>query len=276
MSSPSTPDTGLFGPDSVTWRVHADPILFVGGIRALLLQALHPVAMAGVAAQSGFRDDPWGRLQRTAEYVGVLTYGTCDEARRAAARVRGVHRRLRAVDPDSGQTVRVDDPDLLIWVHACEVDSLLSTARRAGVPLSPADADRYVGEQARAARLVGIPASLIPESTAGLAGYFDSIRPRLRATDDARAAARFVLLPPMPAWVKLVTPARPAWIGAASLGFALLPRWARRMYGLPGLPSTDLSATLAARAVRSVLRPLPAAVREGPALRAARARLAAG
>jgi uncharacterized protein (DUF2236 family) len=116
------PDPGLFGPDSVTWQLHADPAVALGGLRALMLQTLHPLAMAGVAEHSDFRDDPWGRLFRTADYIAAVTYGTTEEAHRAAARVRRVHRRLRGVEPESGRGYRVDDPALLLWVHCCEVD----------------------------------------------------------------------------------------------------------------------------------------------------------
>jgi len=265
---------GIFGPDSVTWRVHSDPVLVLGGMRALLLQALHPRAMAGVATHSGFRSDPWGRLRRTAEYVGVTTFGTAADAARAAARVRGVHRRLTAIDPDTGETFGIDEPDLLAWVHACEVDSFLSTARRAGARLGPAEADRYVAEQRRSAELVGLSADAVPADTAELAAYFAAIRPQLRATKDARAAARFVLVPPMPAWVRLGTPARPAWAALAGLAFALLPPWARRSYGIPPLPGNEIATTLAVRSLRLTLQLLPASAREGPALKAARARLA--
>lgn len=267
-------DPGLFGPESVTWRLHADPTLVVGGIRALLLQALHPRAMAGVAQHSGFRSDPWGRLQRTADYIGATTYGTKQEATRAAGRVRRVHRHLVGTDPDTGSDFRIDDPDLLLWVHCCEVDSLLATVRRAGAPIGAADADRYVAEQVRAAELVGLPAESVPRTAKELARYFEEMRPRLRASEEARAAARFVLFPPMPLWVQIGTPARPLWIGLALLAFGLLPDWARRMYGIPTPPLTGLAATVALRGTRAALLAIPAQVREGPALKRARARLA--
>ena len=115
-------DPGLYGPGSVTWRVHADPSMALAGLRALLLQALHPLAMAGVAQHSEFRGDPWGRLFRTAEYVGTTTFGTTVEAQRAVAKVRGIHRQLTATDPATGQTYRIDRPDLLRWVHCVEVE----------------------------------------------------------------------------------------------------------------------------------------------------------
>jgi uncharacterized protein (DUF2236 family) len=199
---------GFFGPDSVTWRIHADPSYSVGGIRALLLQALHPVAMDGVARNSdGFRDEPWQRLIRTGQYVETLTFGTRTDARRMAARVRGLHGRLSGVEETTGRAYRVDDPDLLLWVHACEVESLLSTALRSGVPLTPEDADRYVAEQATAGLLVGVPSSLLPRSVADLDAYVAGIRPSLAITPAARDAARLILLPPMPGWVRFLTPA---------------------------------------------------------------------
>lgn len=269
----TAPDPGLFGPDSITWRVHGDPVLAVGGLRALLLQSLHPLAMAGVAQHSGFRSDPWGRLGRTAEYIGQISFGTTAEAHRATARVRGIHRRLTGTDPDTGASFRIDDPELLLWVHCCEVDSFLTTVRRAGSPLTAADAERYLTEQVLAASLVGLPTSAVPASVSDLADYFAGVQPALRLTAQAREAARFLLLPPMPTWVRFLTPARPAWGSLTGLGFALLPRWARRFYKLPGLPTTDAGATAAVRTLRRSLLALPASVREGPHQKAARERL---
>lgn len=269
-------DLGLFGPDSITWRIHGDPILWLSGVRTLLLQALHPLAMAGVAEHSDFRTDPWGRLLRTGQYIGVVSFGTAADAERAAARVRGIHRRLSGVEPESGTPYRVDDPVLLRWVHCTEVDSFLSVFRRSGGALSESEADRYVAEQTIAARLVGLDPTSVPATVAELADYFAGIRRQLRASAQAREALRFVLVPPMPTWVQLATPARPAWAGLAGLAFALLPRWARRLYRLPGLPATDRAASLSARALRQSLLAIPAARRDGPNVKAARARVAAG
>jgi uncharacterized protein (DUF2236 family) len=256
---------GFFGPDSVSWRVHSDPTFSVGGLRALLLQALHPVAMDGVARFSGgFREEPWPRLIRTATYVDTLTFGTRTEAVRAAARVRGIHRQLAGVEETTGRAYRVDDPDLLLWVHCCEVDSLLSVARRAGVPLTDADADRYVAEQVTAAELVGVAPDGVPTSAAALAAYFDRMRPSLAVTPAARDAYRLIVLPPMPTWVRYLTPAQPAWGGLASLAVALLPQWARRMYSLPGLALTDAAATAGAAAFRQTMLRLPQRARRSP------------
>jgi uncharacterized protein (DUF2236 family) len=267
------PDPGLFGPDSVTWRVHADPLLALGGLRALLLQAVHPLAMAGVSAHSDFRADPWGRLFRTAQYVGTVSYGTTTEARQAAARVRGVHRRVRGIDPVTGLAYRASDPELLTWVHVTEVDSFLTTARRGGLSLTGEEADRYVAEQAGSGALLGVPANRAPHSVAEIHEYYREMRPQLMVGRQAREAARFVMHPPMPRKVALLTPARPAWYGLGGLAFGLLPAWVRRMYRLPGLPTTDLGATLAARALRTTLMRVPESRREGPAVARAKQRL---
>jgi uncharacterized protein (DUF2236 family) len=258
-----TADAGMFGPDSVTWRVHGDPVLWVGGLRALLLQALHPEAMAGLARNSDLRADPWGRLMRTAGYVGTVTFGTTEQAEAAGAAVRRVHQRLG-----------VDDPHLMQWVHCCLVDSFLTTARRAGTRLTADEADRYVEEQARLAPLVGVPAEDVPHDVAALAAYFQSVQPELQLTRAARDAARLVVVPPMPAWVQLATPARIGWTGIGALAVALLPVWARRLYRLPGVPMTNVAASGAVRVLALSLRAVPDRFREGPHLQAARNRLA--
>jgi uncharacterized protein (DUF2236 family) len=266
---------GFFGPDSISWRIHSDPAFSVGGIRALLLQALHPVAMDGVHQFSvGFETEPWARLTRTAEYVATLTFGTRRDALRQVRRVRGLHRGKSAVEETTGRRYGVDDADLLLWVHNCEVDSLLSTARRAGVPLTDAEADRYVEEQVVAAVLVGCEEDDVPRTEAELAAYFARVQERLAVTPAARTASKFILVPPMPGWVQLLTPARPAWATLASLGAATLPRWARRLYGLPGFGLTDAAATAGLRAFRQTTLAIPSRVRESPIVRAARERVA--
>lgn len=265
------PDPGLYGPDSVTWRVHADPTMLLAGLRALLLQAVHPLAMAGVAQHSDFRGDPWGRLFRTGEYVGVTSFGTVREAERAAARVRGIHRKLGGIEPESGRPYRVDDPHLLLWVHCCEAESFLSTAVRCGLRLSRQEQDAYYAEQVRNARLIGLETA--PASVAEMADYFQAMRPELTVTAEARTTARFVLFPPMPNKVVLTTPARPAWLALSGLAAAMLPRWTRRLYRLPGIPTTDLGATAAGLALRTGLLAVPEGLRQGTHLKDARARL---
>jgi uncharacterized protein (DUF2236 family) len=262
-------DPGLFGPNSITWQMHADPACGIGGVRALLLQALHPRAMAGLAANSDYEAQAWGRLFRTAQYIAVITYGTTDEAERAAARVRGIHRKLK-----------IDEPDLLMWVHYGFVDSMLTTYQRT-VGLSPELSDQYVAEQREAARLIGLDPAAAPSTVAELTDYLDSVKPELRATAEAREGARFILLPPMRSDIKYLTPAVPAWAGLAATAFALQPRWARAMYGGPvvgvalaGVPRiADLQATIAAKAWRQSLLALPDSIRRGPVLAAAEERL---
>ena len=154
-------DTGLFGPDSMAWRVHADPSMIVGGMRALLLQALNPRAMAGVADHSAYRKDPWGRFARTAAFVATTTYGTTAEAEAIAARVRRVHLRVNGREPTTGATYSADDPDLLAWVHNVLAHSLLLAKQRYGGGLSRRDAEQYLREMVRMAELVGTPRDLV-------------------------------------------------------------------------------------------------------------------
>ncbi len=267
---------GFFGPGSVTWRIHTDPSYAVGGLRALMLQALHPVAMDGVARNStGFKDEWWMRMTRTGQYVETITFGTRTEARRMAARVRGYHRQLSGVEESTGRAYRVDDPDLLLWVHNGAVDSLLSTARRAGLPLTDEDADTYVLEQLAAARLVGVPEELVPRTVADLDAYFERIRPQLALTPAASDGVRRLFVPPMKGWVQVLTPARPAWGTFVSLGFATLPAWARQMFSMPGLSLTDAAATGALRAFRTALLAVPERARWSPIVRAGHARVSA-
>jgi len=267
-------DPGLFGPDSVTWRVQSDPVMWVAGLRALLLQAVHPAAMAGVIDHSDFRIDPWGRLARTADYVGTIAFGSSDEVAVAGARVRGVHAKIRGIDARSGRTYSARDPHLLLWVHCCEVESFLTTYQRGGGRLTGAEVDTFYAEQTRAAAVVGIDAGTVPASAAQMASYFRRMRPELVADGRALRAARYVLLPPMSGRVQLTTPARPAWFAVAGLAGALLPPWARRLYRLPGLPTTDVAATIALRTLRVALQSAPERYRVGPHLRAARQRMA--
>ena len=266
-------DVGLFGPDSVTWRVHAEPVLWFAGLRALYLQALHPRVVEGVVQNSNYRDDAWGRLFRTANYVGAVVYGSTAEAHRAAAKVRGIHRRLRARDPDTGEVYRVDEPDLLLWVHVTEVESFASTARRAGCPLSDADVDAYYAEQVRAAELMGLDPATVPDSAESVDAYYRSARPQLRLGDGAKQTAKFLVAPPLP-WGLGWTPVRGVWLGVSGLGFSLLPRWARRIYRMPGLPTTDMTATLTLRGLRAAIETLPDRVTRGPIYAEAMARAA--
>ncbi|MFJ2742357.1 oxygenase MpaB family protein [Streptomyces sp. NPDC087440] len=239
-------DPGLFGPSSVTWQVHGDPMMWIAGVRALYLQALHPVAVRGVLINSTFMEDAWGRLMRTANFVGTTTYGTTEAAERAGARVRKIHRLLG-----------VDDPELLLWVHCAEIDSYLSVARRSGLPLSDAQADAYVDEHRESARLVGLDPADVPSGTAGLAAYFAAVRPVLAGGEDARTVDAFLRRPPVhPALV----PARElVWRRVASVAYASLPPFAHALYGRPG-PGVR-AADRQLRATGNFLRAIPSQLR---------------
>ncbi|MQA13436.1 MAG: DUF2236 domain-containing protein [Pseudonocardiaceae bacterium] len=248
-------DHGLFGPESVTWRVHVEPILWVGGIRALLLQSLHPRVMRGTAQNSDLLDPAraWERFQRTAEFVGTRTFGTTAEVERAGRRIRRMHAPLRGHDPDTDTEFAIDDVDNLLWVHCGEIDSYVDVAQRSGI-LTAAEADRYVAESRRAAEVVGIPAEAAPASRAELDEYFDRVRPQLYACREAREGLLRSLNPPVPRELRLVRLVAPP---VTTLAFTLLPRWARRMYGAPGVPTTDLAATATLRALHAVTTALP-------------------
>lgn len=254
-------ELGYFGPGSVTWRVHGEPLTMVGGLRALLLQALHPEAMRRLYEKSSFQDDPWARLQATVQYVATVSFGTTTEVDDAAARVRAVHAQLG-----------ITDVEQLAWVHACEVDSFLVAARYAGVRISADDADRYLVEQVQAARFAGVPDELAPRSTAELDAYFDAMRPRLRLTREAREAARVVIAPPLPVPNHWALPARAGWTALSALAVGLLPGWARRLYRLPPVPGVGLVTLVGLRAVRLAVAALPPTWTHGPPYHRAMAR----
>lgn len=262
-----TGDVGLFGPDSVTWKLHREPILLLGGLRSLYLQALHPRAVAAVVQNSGYRSDPWGRLTRTSEYLGTVVYGSTEQVEAAGGRLRRLHARMTAIDPGTGEVFRIDEPDLLRWVHVAEVESFLTTARRAGVRLTDDEVDRYYTEQLRAAELVGLDPATVPATGAEVAAYFDAMRPELGLTKDSAETALFLTVPPVPeTWgsraVRLgltLGPSRWAYLGIAGTALALLPPWARRMYGGLGWPATDVTADLSVRGLRLLLKAIIAA-----------------
>src|SRR5690349_8415332 len=194
----SSPDIGLFGPESVTWKVHSEPIVTMGGLRSLYLQALHPRAVAAIAQNSDYKSDPWGRFTRTSDYVGTVLYGSTDEVERVAGRVRRMHSRMTATDPRTGDRFRIDEPELLRWVHVTEVESFLSTARRAGLRLTDDEVDRYYTEQLKAAELVGLDPATVPGTAAAMAAYYQEIRPQLGITREGAETALFLTVPPVP------------------------------------------------------------------------------
>ncbi len=236
-----------FTPESAIWRVHSDTAMFVGGIRALLLQSLHPLAMQAVSDHSGYRSDPWGRLQQTSHFLASTTYGTIADAERSIAVVRAVHDHLSGALPD-GTPYRVADPHLLMWVHVAEVDSFLTTHQRyGGDRLRAAEADAYVRETGLVAAKLGVldPPSTVAELERQLAGY----RPELRAGTPAFEARDMLLRhPPLP------LPARLGFGLLAAGAVATLPAWARAMLHLPTVPVSDrlLAQPMAGFALRTI------------------------
>jgi len=233
-----TPGERWFASDAAIRTVHGDASMFVGGLRALLLQSLHPLAMAAVAGHSGYRGDPWGRLQRTSYFLAVTTFGLASDADATVARIRRIHERVHGTAPD-GRAYSASDPHLLCWVHLAEVDSFLDAYQRYGrAPLDQASRDRYVADTARVARTVGVidPPQTERELREQLAAY----RPELQGTPEARAAARFLLLkPPVPIL------ARAPYAALSSAAVASLPRWARLPLRLPYLPLTEATVVRA-------------------------------
>lgn len=252
------PKLGLFSPQSVVWKIHSDQSMVVGGIRALLQQALHPAAMDGVAKNSNFREDTWGRLQRTGDYVATLSFAPRKDAEALAARVRSVHTKLG-----------LDDPHLLLWVHMSLVDSFLDVAVRSGMQLAPHDQNQYVKEMVDFARLVGIDPDIVPSNTQEVKIYFENIAPELYASDDAKRTALFLAVPPMPNTIRFATPAAPAWATLSALATAALPQWARKLYAIPSLPGQDVLTNVALVATRSTLKLLPENIFQPPVLKEA-------
>ncbi|MGB5952615.1 MAG: oxygenase MpaB family protein [Ornithinimicrobium sp.] len=215
-----------FTPSDPVWRVHADAAMFPAGVTALLMQMLHPMAMAGVAGHSGYKGDVWGRLQRTSNYLATTTFGTVIDAEETIGHVRSIHQRVRGKD-EHGRPYRASDPHLLMWVHIAEIDAFLRGYQvYAPEPLTDEEADTYVRQAGLSARKLGVidPPSTVAELNALLAAY----RPEMETTPAAREAAHFLLLsPPLP-WA-----ARPGYGAIAAGGVALLPQWSRQMLGLP-------------------------------------------
>ncbi len=242
-------DPGWFGPGSVVWRVHGDvPAMLIGGVSSLLLQTLHPGAMAGVDQHSNWRVDPRGRLQRTARFLAATTYGTGAEAEAAVAMVRGIHTNVRGTRPD-GRPYEANDPELLRWVHVAEVFQFLRAYQRYGFPaLTTTERDHYLAAVARTGEALG--ATDVPHSVAEVEQYFDAVRPDLAATPAAIETARDLLVPRQRDPLQ-----RAAFevIGRAAVG--LLPGWAREMLALQRRALVeDQASQVAATAMSIALR----------------------
>jgi uncharacterized protein (DUF2236 family) len=232
---PAVPeDDGYFGPCGVTWRLTGDISAPIAGMRSLLMQALHPLAMAAIEQHSNWRVDPVARLVATVTYVTTVTFGDRAMVDRAAASVRRIHAHVHGVDEVTRSRYAADDPDLLLWVHAVFVESALAAAELLGSPVSRADRDRYVAEMAAFASLVGVPADRAPTTLASLDAFLDSLRPKLVCTPPARELMTYLLVPPGPGDDVDV-----AWSDLRDAALAAMPAWALELYGYPSTPLSD-------------------------------------
>jgi len=253
-------DPGLFGPDSVCWRVHADfTIMMVGGVCALLLQALHPLALAGVWDHSNFREDILGRLRRTSAFVGGTTFASRRDAEALIQRVRGIHRHVTGTAPD-GRPYAADDPALLTWVHVAEMSSFLRSYQRyAPHKLSLAEQDRYYEETAQLAEMLG--AHDVPKSCAAIEQYLRRMQPQLAYTERSCEVRRVLHHAPAPN--PAVKPFSRLFMQA---GEDLLPDWAQEMMGIrTGLRVRQAVVRSGVRAMAPTFR---WALRNGAAARA--------
>ncbi|TGN74277.1 DUF2236 domain-containing protein [Streptomyces griseoluteus] len=227
-----TPGPRWFAPDRPIRVVHGDASMFPGGLAALLLQSLHPLAMTAVADHSDYRNDPWGRLARTSTFLAYTTYGAADDAQRAVDRVRAVHENIRGHTPD-GEPYHAADPHLLAWVHSAEAYCFLTAHQRYGRhPLNAAGRDAYVADMARVATALGIENP--PATVAELHTTLNTYRPELRLTPQTREAVHYILLrPPLP------KPVLPPYLLLGAAAASLLPGWSRQQLDLPVLPRTE-------------------------------------
>jgi len=255
-------DPGLFGPDSLAWRVNGEVVLMLGAGRALLMQLAHPAVAAGVAEHSGFPDDAFRRLFRTLETMLAITFGDTEQSRVAAGRVNAVHERVK------GGTYDALDPRLLLWVHATLVDSALLVHGRFVGGLSPSERERYYRDMKRQAQVLRVPASVLPGNLGEFDRYVRKEVARLEVTDDARRLARDILRPPV------ALPLRPAGAAFGLVTASLLPEPLRQAYGLRRRRAVDLGLTAAAAVSRTALPLVPGMLRRWPMARLARTRVA--
>ena len=234
-----TPGPRWFDEDRPVRRVHSDASMFIGGLRSLMVQTLHPLAMAGVANHSNYKTDPWGRLQRTADFLAATTFGPADEAQAIIDRIKHVHGFVKGTASD-GRPYSANDPHLLRWVHVVEVDSFLTSHQRYGKePLDQAGRDGYVADMALIAAKLDVPNP--PTTEKELSEQLLSFHDELKSTAESRDALKYLMFqPPLP------IPARAAYYALVAATAATLPAWSRPMLRIPYLPLTE----------RFALRPL--------------------
>lgn len=254
-------DPGLFGPDSAIWEIHADFVsMMVGGMRALMLQALHPRALAGVWDHSDFRKDLSGRLSRTAYFIAATTYGSQSMAEAAIRRVRAIHAEVQGID-EAGRPYRADEPELLEWVHLTESWSFLSSYQRFARPDLPREIqDQYFAEMASLSQRLG--ATALPDTRAGVEQRMSDLLPQLAYS--ARARKVMGLLRDVP-----VEPEKKPLMRLLHAAAEVeLPEWARDLMGLPAPGFLRREAITSGVSLLAI--PIRAALNDGVAAHARR------
>jgi uncharacterized protein (DUF2236 family) len=244
-------DLGYFGPDSVSWRVHREVVVLFGGARAVLMQAAHPLVIAGARETGFYERNPWRRLQRTLMLTYTITFGTKAEADAAAQRINDVHARIKGIDAETGLPYDALDPELLLYVHACLIESALLFEALAVGRLDARERQRFHEEQMLAAEMVRVPRDVIPSTVRELRAYLRDVEASgiLRVSPAARAVADLFDHPPREAeW-------RPVLTAVSRLAFGTLPETVRTLYGV-GLTPGRRAAMRAAFASIRVLGPL--------------------
>jgi uncharacterized protein (DUF2236 family) len=227
---------GLFGPGSVSWQVLREASVMIGGVRALLLHAAHPLVIAGARQTGMYERDPWRRLERTLRQTFTVVFGTEAEALAASKRIDDVHGAIRGTDPVTGLPYDARDPDLLLWVHGCLVTSFLEFERRTIGRLDDAGRQAFHEEQMVGVELLRLPRERIPPTVQGLQAHLDQVIASgvLRMTDGARSVAALVRDPPV------LVPRRRLWRVVSFLAFASLPPPVRDLYGVRHGPAQEL------------------------------------
>jgi uncharacterized protein (DUF2236 family) len=250
-------DEGFFGPDSLSWKVHREITVLLGGARALLMQAAHPLVIAGARETGFYERNPWKRLERTLQLTYTITFGTREESQRAADRINDVHSRVNGTDPVTGKHYDAFDPALLLWVHACLVDSALLFEERTVGALDEAGRDQFHREQMLVAEMLRTPRDIIPPTARDLRAYIDDVvkSDDLLVTDSARrVAGLFEDPPPEATW-------RPVLKLASRWAFGTLPPSLRAQYGVRWTRAHDVATTMGLRSVKLIRPLLPPKVR---------------
>lgn len=241
-------EPGLFGPQSAIWAVHGDfTSMLCGGISALLLQMLHPLALAGVWDHSNFREDIFGRLRRTSQFISATTYATVPDAERLIAKVKAIHLRVNGTDSD-GTPYAASDPELLTWVHVAECSSFMAShLRYRRIIVTPSRQAQYFIESASIAERLG--AVNVPKTPQAVVNYLDNMRPQLRCDERTQEVARVLMTTRLPG--RLTQPAGTIFIKA---GIDLLPPWAQEMLGLRLSPLEQRIVRSSVPAIAAILR----------------------